>query len=280
MPELPEVEVTARGLEQSLAGSEVAAVRVHERRLRWPVTAGLAKRLQGQRLLSVGRRGKYLLWRFPDGVLLCHLGMSGSWRLLPGVAPGREPHDHLEIDFSGGAGGRVQARYNDPRRFGAVLWHANARGDVLAHPLLASLGIEPFDPAFGGPLLRAGLRGLRAPVKQALLAGKVVVGVGNIYASEALFAARIHPQARAGALGDERCARLAQAVRGILGQAIAAGGSTLRDFSHVDGLAGEYTVRALVYGREGEPCHRCGAAIRRIVQGARATYYCPSCQRK
>jgi formamidopyrimidine-DNA glycosylase len=277
MPELPEVEVTARGLTRGLQGREVQDARVHERRLRWPVTAGLAGRLRGQRLAFVGRRGKYLLWHFPSGVLISHLGMSGSWRLHEGGAAVRERHDHVEIEFRGR--GTVLARYNDPRRFGALLWHPASRGNVLDHPLLSALGIEPFDPQFDGRYLLATLRGLRAPVKQVLLAGRAVVGVGNIYATECLFEARIHPAARAGSLGRVRCERLARSVRHVLGRAIDAGGSTLRDFSHVDGIAGDYTVQALAYDREGMPCPRCGTGIRRIVQGARASYFCPRCQR-
>jgi formamidopyrimidine-DNA glycosylase len=269
------VEVTARALSERLGGAEVESVLVHERRLRWPVTPGLARHLAGERLDHVGRRGKYLLWRFPRGVLVSHLGMSGCWRLVEGTPPPRETHDHIEIRLGG-----VTARYNDPRRFGALLWHPDRDGDVLQHRLLAGLGCEPFDPAFGGGHLRSQLRGLRAPIKQALLAGRAVVGVGNIYASECLFLAGIHPATPAGSLGPARCARLAQAVRDVLGRAIEAGGSTLRDFSHVDGIAGSYTVQSLVYGRGGEPCQRCGTAIARIVQGARATYFCPRCQRR
>jgi len=275
MPELPEVEVTARSLDGALRGARVEEVRVRERRLRWPVPTRIAGAMRGERLEGVGRRGKYLLWRFAAGTALSHLGMSGTWRLVPrdGALPAR--HDHVEIGF-----GTQVAVFNDPRRFGALLWHPAGHGDVLDHPLLAGLGIEPFDPAFGGACLRRSLRGLRAPIKQVLLAGRAVVGVGNIYATESLFEARIHPAAPAGSLGAARCDRLAAAIQGVLERAIRAGGSTLRDFSGVDGIAGAYTVQALAYGREGEPCPRCARPLRRIVQGARATYYCPRCQRR
>jgi len=171
------------------------------------------------------------------------------------------------------------ARFNDPRRFGALLWHPHGAGDVLGHPLLAGLGLEPLGPLFTGLALFEGTRGRRGPIKQVLLAGDVVVGVGNIYATESLFAARIHPRTAAGRLGRARCERLAQAIGTVLRRAIAAGGSTLRDFSHTDGVTGRYTEFAQAYGRAGLPCPRCGTAIARIVQGQRATYYCPRCQR-
>jgi formamidopyrimidine-DNA glycosylase len=276
MPELPEVEVTARALAQRFDGRTVEAVRVHNPRLRWPVPRSLAARVAGQPIDHVGRRGKYLLWHLPSGVLISHLGMSGSWRIHEaGQVPPREPHDHVELLCDGAV-----ARFNDPRRFGALLWHGRAQGAVLDHPLLAGLGIEPFDARFGGPWLRAALRGRRIAIKQVLLAGKAVVGVGNIYATESLYRARIHPETEAGRIGALRCERLAAAIREVLGKAIEVGGSTLRDFSSVEGVAGRYTEFAQAYDREGLPCARCGAPIRRAVQGQRATYYCARCQRR
>jgi len=251
MPELPEVEVTARALAQRLDGCTVEAVRIHDFRLRWPVPRRLAAQLAGRRIEHIGRRGKYLLWHMGEGVLLSHLGMSGSWRIHEAAAlPPRQRHDHVELVCDGAV-----ARFNDPRRFGALLWHAREHGDVLAHPLLAGLGIEPFDRSFGGDWLWQATRGRRTSIKQVLLAGTTVVGVGNIYATESLHRARIDPRAEAG-------------------------GSTLRDFSSVQGVAGRYTDFALAYDRAGLPCARCGTPIRRLVQGQRATYYCPRCQRR
>jgi formamidopyrimidine-DNA glycosylase len=276
MPELPEVEVTARALAQRFDGRRLEAVRVHDPRLRWPVPRTLPAKVAGQPIERIDRRGKYLLWHLPGGVLISHLGMSGTWRIHePGQAPPRHPHDHVEVFCDGAV-----ARFNDPRRFGALLWHAAADGAVLDHPLLATLGVEPFDPRFDGQWLWDATRGRRLAIKQVLLAGKDVVGVGNIYATESLYRARIHPQAEAGRIGRVRYERLAAAIRDVLGRAIAAGGSTLRDFSSVEGLAGRYTDIAQAYGRQGLPCARCGAPIRRAVQGQRATYYCPRCQRR
>ncbi|SPE25694.1 Formamidopyrimidine-DNA glycosylase [Burkholderiales bacterium] len=275
MPELPEVEVTARALAQRFDGRRVDAVRVHNRALRWRIPAGLPATVTGQRIEHISRRGKYLLWRLPSGVLISHLGMSGSWRIHEAThAPPRERHDHVELECDGAV-----ARLNDPRRFGALLWHEHSRGDVLAHPLLAGLGIEPFDPKFGGDWLLAATRGHRGAIKQVLLAGKAVAGVGNIYATECLFEARIHPQTEAGRIARVRYVRLAAAIRRVLAQAIEVGGSTLRDFTSTEGINGRYTEFARAYGREGLPCLRCRTPIRRSVQGQRATYFCPRCQR-
>ena len=276
MPELPEVEVTARALAQRFDGRAIDTLRVHNRGLRWPVARALPAQVAGQRIEHVGRRGKYLLWQMPAGVLISHLGMSGSWRIHEaGKVPARETHDHVELLCDGAV-----ARYNDPRRFGALIWHPRSSGDVLAHPLLCSLGLEPFDPRFDGRWLWAATRGRRVSIKQVLLAGRDVVGVGNIYATESLYRARIHPQTQAGRIGLARYERLAAAIGEVLGLAIGAGGSTLRDFSGVDGVAGRYTQFALAYDRAGEPCSRCGSAIRRLVQGQRASYFCPRCQRR
>jgi len=276
MPELPEVEVTARALGQRFEGCRIESVRVHEHRLRWPIPRQLPLLLQGQTITRIARRGKYLLWHLPEGVLISHLGMSGAWRIHEsGAVPGRALHDHVEVLCDG-----ALARLNDPRRFGALLWHAHADGDILAHPLLADLGIEPFDPRFDGAWLVAATRGRQMPIKQLLLAGTAVVGVGNIYAAESLYSARIHPLTPAGRIGRVRYERLAAAIREILAMAIEVGGSTLRDFSSVHGVAGRYTEFARAYGREGLPCPRCLAPIRRLVQGQRATYYCPRCQRR
>src|SRR5690606_15742189 len=220
------------------------------------------------------RRGKYLLLHFERGTQLVHLGMSGSLRRVADDEPARR-HDHIEWHF-----GDAVLRLHDPRRFGAVLWHANGGGPRGAHPLLARVGVEPFDPAFAGALLRRGLRGRSVAASQALLAGDIVVGVGNIYASESLFRAGIHPAAPARRVSAARCDRLAAAIRSTLQDALDAGGSTLRDYVNSSGEPGAYfTIHAAVYERAGQPCRRCAAPIRRIVQGARATYYCPRCQR-
>lgn len=272
MPELPEVEVTRRALAPHVEGRIVRSVHVRDRRLRWPVPLDLAQRLTGQRVACLQRRGKYLLWRFSGGTLISHLGMSGSWRVHTGSAPPPGRHDHVDLAFDG-----CVLRLTDPRRFGALLWHPEA--DSESHPLLAHLGIEPFDPVFDGAWLHAGTRGRSTSIKQVLLAGDVVVGVGNIYASESLFRARIHPALPARRLGLARCTRLAEAVRAVLGEAIAVGGSTLRDFSAGAGAEGYFTQEAAVYDRAGMPCRVCAAPIRRRVQAQRATYFCPRCQR-
>jgi formamidopyrimidine-DNA glycosylase len=277
VPELPEVEVTRRALAPHVEGRAIEAVVIRDHRLRWPVPVDLHERLHGRRVERLDRRGKYLLWHLADGVLISHLGMSGVWRVLPraeGVPPpGR--HDHADLVFA-----RDCIRLTDPRRFGALLWHPAADGPVDAHPLLAGLGIEPFDPRFDGRWLHAGTRGRSAAIKQVLLAGTVVVGVGNIYASESLFRAGIDPRLPAQRLGPTRCARLAAAIREVLTEAIAVGGSTLRDFVGADGAEGYFMLDAFVYERAGQPCRVCGTPIRRLVQGQRATYFCRHCQRR
>jgi formamidopyrimidine-DNA glycosylase len=280
MPELPEVEVTRRALAPYVEGLAVDAVSVRDRRLRWPVPAQLGRTLGGRPLLALDRRGKYLLWRFAHGALISHLGMSGSWRLHLETPPTPGAHDHADIAFRADGGQRRVARLTDPRRFGALLWHPASRGDPARHPLLVHLGIEPFDPRFDAALLHAATRGRRTAIKQVLLSGEVVVGVGNIYASESLFRAGIHPALPAAKLSRARCALLVDAVRAVLAEAIEAGGSTLRNFIGADGSAGYFTLSARVYDRAGQPCRTCGAPIRRLLQGQRATYYCPRCQRR
>ncbi len=282
MPELPEVEVTRQTLAPYVEGATVHKLVVRERRLRWPIPQQLARVLQGHAVLRLERRGKYLLWRFAHGTLISHLGMSGMWRLLEQEreqnqeqarpAPAAR-HDHVDIVMD-----RITLRYSDPRRFGALLWHAQRHGDVMGHPLLRGLGVEPLDSRFDGAALYAGMRGRKASVKALLLAGQVVVGVGNIYASEALFYAGISPRRTGQRLTRLQCDQLAQAVRTVLAQAIALGGSTLRDFVGAKGQQGEFIRDAAVYGRTGLPCKVCAAPIKRIVQGQRATYYCPRCQ--
>ena len=277
MPELPEVEVTRRALAPHVEGRTLEKVTVRDRRLRWPVPAGLERTIARQPIERLDRRGKYLLWRLPHGVLVSHLGMSGVWRVLPrarGVPPPQR-HDHVDLLFAADC-----VRFTDPRRFGALLWHPARAGPVERHPLLANLGIEPFDLAFDGAWLHRGTRGRDAAIKQVLLAGDVVVGVGNIYASESLFRAGIDPRVPARRVSAARYARLADAIRNVLSEAIAVGGSTLRDFVGADGAQGYFMADAKVYERAGQPCRICGAPIARVVQGQRATYFCRRCQRR
>lgn len=279
MPELPEVEVTRRALAPEVEGGVVRDLVLRERRLRWPVPAGLVRRLAGRQVLRLERRGKYLLWRFEHGTLISHLGMSGSWRVYrEAPPPGR--HDHLDLIVEHADGMRV-LRMTDPRRFGALLWSGGGERNLQRNALFARLGIEPFDPRFDGDLLHQRTRGRRISIKQALLAGEIVVGVGNIYASESLFEAGIDPRTAAGRLSRPRCVRLAQAIRAVLARAIEAGGSSMRDFIGADGRSGYFMLDAWVYGQNGLICRRCHVErIRRIVQSQRATYFCPHCQRR
>jgi formamidopyrimidine-DNA glycosylase len=271
MPELPEVEVTRLSFAQRIQGARTTGVRLGKP-LRWPLGCE-PEQLVSQTVGEVTRRGKYLWVALERGGLLLHLGMSGSlaFALSPGEAG---PHDHFDLTTNRGT-----LRLTDPRRFGAVVW-SPARDEGTAQKLLAGLGLEPFDVAFTGKFLRSALRGRRVAVKQALLAGDIVVGAGNIYACEALFEAGIDPRTRSERLSQARCDRLADAVRTTLARALQLGGSTLRDFRDAHGMAGAFQLQAGVYGREGQPCGRCSATIRRIVQGQRATFFCPGCQRR
>ncbi len=270
MPELPEVETIRRGIAPFLLHRRVRDVVVRAARLRWPVPPELGRHLSGQALQAVERRGKYLLLRFARGTLLIHLGMSGYLRILQeSKAAGR--HDHADLVFSGG----MMLRLNDARRFGALLW---IEGDPHRHPLLAGLGPEPLSEAFDGDYLFRRSRNRRVAVKPFLMDHRVVVGVGNIYASEALFRAGIDPRRPAGRLSMGAFRKLAAAVREVLTEAIEAGGTTLRDFSDQDGRPGYFTLQLQVYGREGEPCPACGGAIEKIILGQRSTFFCPRCQ--
>ena len=269
MPELPEVEVTRRGIAARLVGQRVTEIVVREPRLRWPVPATLA-RLRGQRITAVRRRGKYLLIDCERGHAIIHLGMSGSLRLLPADTPA-ERHDHLDLHLDGQV-----LRLRDPRRFGAVLW-TEERPE--AHPLLRNLGVEPLERGFDAKFLHSTSRAHRVAIKQLLMDAKRVVGVGNIYASESQFLAGIDPRVRANRVSRERSAQLVRAIKRTLRAAIRAGGSSLRDYVSSEGRAGDFQQRHWVYGRTGQPCRRCAAPIRRIVQGQRATFFCPVCQR-
>ena len=288
MPELPEVEVTRLSLVERLRGARIQAVQMGKP-LRWPLGCEPSA-LVGRQVIDVTRRGKYLWFALgacpmpqelarppappsPAGGLLLHLGMSGSLNLA-GTATPPGPWDHFDLHTSRGL-----LRLTDPRRFGAVVWSASPH-EGMAGRLLAGLGVEPFDAGFTSRLLHAGLRGRRVAVKQALLAGDIVVGVGNIYASEALFLAGIDPRTAAGRVSLARCERLADAVRRVLARAVELGGSTLRDFRNAHGADGAFQEEARVYGRGGLPCGACEQPIRRIVQGQRSTYFCAGCQKR
>lgn len=271
MPELPEVEVTRLSFAKDIQGASVFAARLGKP-LRWPLGCDAAQ-LVGQQVLSVGRRGKYLLIELSLGWLLVHLGMSGSLRFARNLPP-TGVHDHFELVTTLGT-----LRLNDPRRFGAVVY-AESLDDPQAHKLLGRLGMEPLSDAFDAQQFQAGLRLRKAAIKQVLLAGDVVVGVGNIYASETLFLAGIRPTTPASLLSKPRMARLQVAIRDVLARAVERGGSTLRDFSSADGQAGYFQLEAMVYGRTQLPCKVCGTPIKMIRQGQRSTFYCPSCQKR
>jgi formamidopyrimidine-DNA glycosylase len=271
VPELPEVETTRRGLEPLLVGQRILAAIVRNRALRQPVTRGLPQRLAGATVHALTRRGKYLLLDCGTGTLIVHLGMSGRlWVVQDGAPP--TAHDHFDLVLDNG----IIVRLRDPRRFGLVLWRA---GDPLADALLASIGPEPLSGGFDGAALHAAARNRATAIKHVLMDSHVVAGVGNIYANEALFRAGIDPRTPAGRLSLERCATLVQRIRETLELAINAGGSSLRDYVGSDGMAGNYQSQFLVYDRAGEPCPRCGAAVKGIRQGQRSTYFCPKCQR-
>ena len=277
MPELPEVEVTRLSFASRIEGATVCVARLGKP-LRWPLGCETHE-LVGQVVGAALRRGKYL-W-LPVGPLaqakgpglLMHLGMSGSLQFGQELAK-RGAHDHFELETTHGT-----LRLTDPRRFGAVVWSPSLERGAAA-TLLAGLGMEPFDPRFNGAVLHAGLQRRRVAVKQALLGGQIVVGAGNIYACEALFQAGIDPRARSDRISRPRAERLALAVQRTLANALALGGSTLRDFRDAHGMAGAFQTQAQVYDREGQSCRVCTTPIKRLVQGQRSTYFCPQCQRR
>lgn len=269
MPELPEVETTRRGIAPHVLHETVTGAVVRQPMLRWPVP-DLAALLTGRQVQAVERRGKYLLLRFAHGTLIIHLGMSGSLRILRPDAPPRI-HDHVDLLF-----GDRCLRLHDPRRFGAMLW---AEGDPLAHPRLRGLGPEPLSDAFHGAYLHAAARHRRVAIKSLLMDSKIVVGVGNIYATEALFRAGIHPQRASQRVSRVRLERLTDEVKRVLRHAIGRGGTTLRDFLNESGEPGYFAQELFVYGRAGEPCKRCGTPILTRQIGQRASAYCPHCQR-
>ncbi len=270
MPELPEVETTRRGLLPHLLGRRVVGLTIRQPQLRWPIPSILAQRVTGQSITAIERRAKYLLMHTGAGSALWHLGMSGCLRVLPEITPA-QTHDHVDWRLDSG---RI-LRYTDPRRFGCLLWQPLG----TTHPLLAKLGPEPLSDDFQGDHLWAMSRQRKAPIKQFIMDQQVVVGVGNIYAAEALFAAKIHPMRAAGSVSRERYQRLADALRQILSWAIDRGGTTLRDFLNADGAPGYFERELYVYGRENEPCRVCRSLIKSIRLGQRSTFYCPQCQR-
>jgi formamidopyrimidine-DNA glycosylase len=270
MPELPEVETTRRGIEPRVAGKIIARVVVRQPRLRWRVPPTLAAELPGHRIETVARRGKYLLLATNIGTVIIHLGMSGSLRVLPATTP-PEKFDHVDLVLKDG----MALRLRDPRRFGAVLW---TRADPLQHKLLKRLGPEPLGPEFSGAYLFRVTRGRSRAIRDVLLDGHIVAGIGNIYANEALFDAGIRPARAAGRLTRTRCEKLVHAIRATLNRAIRAGGTTLRDFQQANGEPGYFRISLKVYGREGEPCRTCGTVIKARKRGQRSAYFCPNCQ--
>jgi DNA-(apurinic or apyrimidinic site) lyase (EC 4.2.99.18)/Formamidopyrimidine-DNA glycosylase (EC 3.2.2.23) len=271
MPELPEVEITRRGLSTHLVGATITDVVIRNANLRWPIPKTLPRLLRDQTIHSLERRAKYLLMNCANGTLILHLGMSGSLRILPVRTPA-EKHDHFDLVLSNG----MLMRLRDPRRFGAVLWHS---GDTHSHPLLAKLGPEPLTSDFDAHYLYQATRGRSIAIKQCIMDNHIVVGVGNIYANEALFHAGIRPQLAAGKLSLPRCKNLVKQIRTTLTSAIRLGGSSLRDFVDSAGQPGYFQQTYWVYGHSGTACRKCHTLIKQIRQGQRSSFYCPHCQK-
>ncbi|MEL7296300.1 MAG: bifunctional DNA-formamidopyrimidine glycosylase/DNA-(apurinic or apyrimidinic site) lyase [Pseudomonadota bacterium] len=269
MPELPEVETTRRGVLPHVRNRRIEAIHVHEPRLRWPVPVDAMQQMVGHTISDVRRRAKYLFIDAKPGHLILHLGMSGRLQVMPSSTP-RKKHDHVDIVLDNDH----VLRLNDPRRFGSVLFSTTPE----AHPLVASLGPEPLSDDFDGDHLWQRARGRRVAIKAFIMDAKIVVGVGNIYASEALFRARIHPLKPAGKVSRARMQRLADEIKRVLAKAIEAGGTTLRDFYGSDGSPGYFTQELLAYGRGGEPCTVCEKPMTQRVIGQRSTFYCTNCQ--
>lgn len=272
MPELPEVETTLRGIAPHIQNQTIAHATVRQPKLRWAVPADLSARLQGETVYQCTRRAKYLLIQCDTGVLIVHLGMSGSLRIWHDNAPEPSKHDHVDFVFDDG----TVLRYHDPRRFGAILWFA---GVAEHHDLLKNLGVEPLSDDFTPQYLLAKLQGKNRAIKLMLMDNAVVVGVGNIYANESLFQAALLPNRPAKSLNLQDCENLVVAIKQILQRAIETGGSTLRDFVDSNGKSGYFQQEYKVYGRAGESCLKCGAIIEKSVLGQRGTFYCPNCQK-
>ncbi len=269
MPELPEVETTCRGISPHIRGKKITGVIVRQPKLRWPVPRGLDKELAGEKIVNVSRRAKYLLIETAKGTLIMHLGMSGSLRILASAIPAMA-HDHFDLVF-----GKTCLRLRDPRRFGAVLWTTMPPEQ---HQLIRSLGPEPLSDEFNTDHLYALSRKRQVNIKSFIMNAHIVVGVGNIYASESLFLAGINPKRKAGNISRKRFAKLVDAVKTVLEKAIEEGGTTLQDFSNAEGKPGYFARQLNVYGRQGEACNLCDAPIQKITQAKRSTYYCPHCQ--
>ena len=271
MPELPEVETTRRGIEPHVAGRRIDRLLVHDRRLRWPVDLAMVAAVAGTAIRRAGRRAKYLLLETDAGTLIIHLGMSGSLRVLPAATP-RITHDHVDIELDSGQ----TLRFNDPRRFGSLMFTTE---DPESHPLLKSLAPEPLEDGFDGEYLWKITRRRAVAIKQLIMNSRLVVGVGNIYASEALFRARVRPRRSARSLSRAECNKLARAIKATLAMAVKAGGTTLRDYVGTDGNPGYFRQKLYVYERAGQPCRVCGKPIKQFTQGGRSTYWCPNCQK-
>ncbi len=270
MPELPEVETTRRGIAQAVTGQRVENVIVREPRLRWRLSDEFAAQLQGQRVCEVRRRAKYLLINFEHGTLILHLGMSGSLRVMKAdVAPLK--HDHVDLVLDSG----LCLRFNDPRRFGSMHYTSDNPND---HPLLRKLAPEPLSDEFDADYLARKAHRRKVAIKQFVMNGNLVVGVGNIYASEALFRAGIRPSRASGRVKLDELVKLVKAIKAVLNDAIRAGGTTLRDYVNADGTPGYFRQKLFVYERAGEPCRKCKSPIKHMRHGQRATYYCPRCQ--
>ncbi len=270
MPELPEVETTRRGIEPHVVGRRIQRLLVHDRRLRWPVDLALITAVTGSAIRRAGRRAKYLLLETDAGTLILHLGMSGSLRVLPAITP-RIAHDHVDIELDSGQ----TLRFNDPRRFGSLMF---TTGDPATHPLLRGLAPEPLEDDFNAEYLWKITRRRAVAIKQLIMNARLVVGVGNIYASEALFRARIRPRRQARSLTRAECAKLVRAIKATLAMAVKVGGTTLRDYVGADGNPGYFRQKLYVYERAGSPCRVCGNPVKQFTQGARSTYWCPTCQ--
>ncbi|USG61353.1 bifunctional DNA-formamidopyrimidine glycosylase/DNA-(apurinic or apyrimidinic site) lyase [Sneathiella marina] len=276
MPELPEVETVCRGLEQALVGDKFEKITLRRENLRFPFALNFAEALEAKKIISLRRRAKYILMTLEDGtVMIGHLGMSGSFRIDQGIVSEYEKHDHIVFHTENG----ITVRYHDPRRFGFMM--LTNTDEMDKHPQLANIGPEPLGNEFGGPQLAERLAGRAAPVKTALLDQKVVAGIGNIYACEALFRSHISPKRKSSTIKGKRADLLAEAVRHVLNEAIASGGSTLRNYSQTSGELGYFQHRFQVYDKEGSDCpnEMCSGSVKRLIQSGRSTFYCPSCQR-
>lgn len=273
MPELPEVETTRKGIEPKTHQQTITKLVIRNPNLRWPVDTNLIDRLPGLQILEVGRRGKYLLLKTLKGTLLIHLGMSGNLRVLP-IGTAVQKHDHIDLEFDNG----FLLRLNDPRRFGAVLWHDAREGQLDSHKLLAKLGPEPLSDEFNAQTLYQQSRNRSVAVKSFIMNSHIVVGAGNIYANESLFLSGIHPQTPAKQLSKTQCALLVDNIKQVLAAAIQQGGTTLKDFLNADGKPGYFEQKLNVYGRDKQACPNCATPIERLVLNQRASYFCPKCQ--